>query len=253
MASIISLDRTYYLIKKTWRDYQCQNFVAVVLVIALFGCDTFFWFTDKNKALIMRSMIFPLAVILGEAMFASTAFKTYTNKQTLIISISIPATKFEKILALWLYSLVVYQLIILMSILILRTILAEYSGQSATREIEAILINYKSIVPLVLLSHSISFLGAISFRRNVLFKTALITVIIFIVITTVNSAAIELISGKTIVFALPFSDIETVNGSKHGYASLGSHTHFWISAIALFLSFSLWLTTYYRFGELEVC
>jgi len=198
-----------------------------------------FWFT-----------LYGFFVLGGGALFTSIVYWEFRNQAGRINYLSLPASHFEKVLSRWLYTFVLYPVVL--SLLFYLTLkLTEFiDGPTAW---DAPLSDYKDYMSLLfLVAHPIIFMFSIWINRYVAPKTAFISLLVFFVFALVFAILLR------IVFNAQFDGLE-MSGHfrmepKEGFQD--KVYEFWWplmdKALIAFSMICFWTVAYFKMKEKEV-
>lgn len=143
-----------------------------------------------NNAKYVLQTIFPFVLLGGGAIVTSLCFNVLNSPQGRHAYLSLPASHLEKVTSKWIQTAILFPLITIVAYWLLSHILVFFSATVYDVHQKPLLLTgnlYNGstgilhLLKLYLISHAIYFLGAISFRKFEIFKTALASLILLLI------------------------------------------------------------------------
>ena len=197
-------------------------------------------------------------LILAGTFFASTSFANLSDKKRAITQLTLPATRFEKYLVSWLYSVIIF-LIVYTSIFYLVNISILHFFKQPGKVIKIFNIFaetdnniFYSVFFSFAFVQSLAFLGSVWFKKAHYIKTAFTFFLFIIILQLLNHRFLEWFLEKDLNLALVFGPIAFLQNKEIVILDMSQEQAHLFSLMLLILSFILWTATYYRLKEKQI-
>jgi len=264
MENIFSPKRFGNLFNKHFREhlriYLMSLIVFGAVVLAFF---IFIVSTSKGRPLATeaQTMVFVFSFWLGIFIFSASIFSDYNHPRSTFTATMLPASIFEKYLLYWTVSLVGFTVLALGVYHLSQAIVIEYLK---TQGIESIAFSIwkpakegfpvKLLTGFYFLTHSIAFLGAISFRKRTVIVTALVAFAIIAAYMYLNyRASLIALNGNSIPF--PFFSANVLVLIKDGleWAEIKQpNNELWATISLSTLIILFWICAFFKLKERQV-
>jgi len=260
MENIFNPARFKNLLSKHFREhlrtYLMSLFVFGAIILVTF---MFLVFLSKGRPLGTEPQItvFIFSLWLGIFIFTGNIFSDYNHPRSAFTATMLPASIFEKYLLYWLVSLIGFTILALGVFHLSQNIIIEYL-RTQGMESTAFFIwepgkegfPVKLLIGIYILTHSIAFLGAISFRKKTVIVTALVSFSIIAAYVYLNyRTSLIALYGNSVPFPFVPAGIQTVDG----WAQIEySNSELWatISLSAIIILF--WICAFFKLKERQV-
>ena len=265
MNNVFSLSRFLLLVRahfrKNLKGYALGCLVLIGVIIGLF-----FFVIGLNKAERVEAghqvMVYILAVYGGLFVFSAKALQPYQRVREGIYQLTLPASRLEKFLLAWMFSLIGYTLVANGIFFLVRygvlqyyaskgyEIVSYFDDRLSQREEDV------SIMSVLIMSyvfiHAFAFFGSMLFRRLVVLKTALTLLLVVVAYWLLNGLLFRLLFTQEITQAplIPFMPLYIADNETR-YRIVISGWQYGVFIFAGILIGLLWLTTYHKLREKE--
>jgi hypothetical protein len=247
-------------IKFTAEHYKIHLMSLVVLMgVLTLGGSFMVYLMDVRMEINLQLLLLLWIVLFAGTVFTSTIFADINSKRA-IVSLTLPATHFEKYLVAWLYSFVVFLVLVISAFYLVMLFLLNikhFPGEQ--QEIFSLFYNVNGLgssVLFVLLTlygvlHSIAFFGAIYFKKMHFVKTALLFFMVIGVLIIGNNVIMRQMLNREIIQVMPFTYVGFLE--KGIMYSVNVSSFVWTGQV-VFVGMALffWIAAYFRLKEKQV-
>jgi hypothetical protein len=245
-------------IKHTVEHFRTYLMSMGVLIGFLILCGLFFFFVvaaffpDTG----FQEASFSLVMLVAGALFTSTVFTDYGDKNKAIPALTLPATTLEKFLVGWLWSypifLLVYTGLFYLALWGLGLFRHWNGGQHfiyfSLRDPEL-----KSALVLFTEVHALALFGAIYFRKLQFIRTGFAIFLALTVAIILNTELLRTLTGAAVEKAeIPFTYLNFHKGQKFYQIDIADKETFLVQGVLLASAFSMWIAAYFRLKEKQV-
>jgi|GEM_PF-2621453 len=194
---------------------------------------------------------FRILLQFGGAIFTSTIFAEYGNKQEAIYNITLPATITEKFWVAWTLSVKLFTVIALALFYLILWIIVEIKGETNFHYLNLLSLEGINIISFFLFFQSLYFFGAISFNKQHLIKTTLIIAVFGSLFSYWNAHLLPIIMGRDYLGFTTNGDIIVKNmviySRNHRFPlNILKELIFFVLAVIF------WTASYFKLKEKEV-
>ncbi len=254
MNTSFSLARVEQLFKKQFIENYKIYLMSLSIIV---GSELFIFFIHimEHSPISLTEQIseFIFFLFAGGAIFTSTIFSEYAKPRTCSYAISLPATQFEKYFVKWMYSFVIFLVVMVAEFYLTYGVFVKsYHPKSYSGQYEGVLnlLDLPTYVyMLFLLIHSVFFYGAIYFSNKVHFiKTAFAVLGFMIIIEKITEVA-EHIMVPEIRDGLQLFNTRSDGNFFYKMDPFYFHQMLFAGVIVTIL---LWVAAYFRLQEKQV-
>ena len=258
MNNVFSLSRFCRLfVKHTAEHYKSYLMSLAVLIGVMLLGGSFvtylipYGFMDVG----LQSILFVAIMLLAGTIFTSTIFTDLGDNKKAVAYLTLPASHFEKYLVAWLYTFVIFIIVFTGSFYLILSILINakhFAGQKPKMFNVFENNGEMDVFLLFLLFQSISFYGAVLFKKLHFIKTAFSFFICMGVFIIINKITLDVLLGQSVVPTMPFSNVRFIQAKSEVLINIGlrqdNYGFYLISALAIIF----WVAAYYRLKEKQV-
>jgi hypothetical protein len=248
-------------IKFTTEQYKGYLMSLLVLmgVLTIGGCFMVYLMNVRME-ISLQLLLLLWVILFAGTIFTSTIFTQLSNSKKAIVSLTLPATHFEKYLVAWLYSFIIFMVVVIIGFyLVMLFLLNIRHFPGPQEEIFNLFYNVNGLgtsVFFVLLTlygllHSIAFYGALYFQKMNFVKTALLFFLIIGVLIIGNNLVMRQMIHRDIIQVMPFATVGFIeNGATY---SINTSGFIWVGQVVfVVLAFIFWIAAYFRLKEKQV-
>ncbi|HXI01121.1 MAG TPA: hypothetical protein VNI52_12705 [Sphingobacteriaceae bacterium] len=234
------------------KSYLMSAMVLTGVITILYG---FSFLMDGYIRYEQRGVYFVFLYVAAGTLFTSTVFSDYGKKGKAIVSLSLPASHFEKYMIGWIYSAIIYTIIFLICFYGIEVLFTN-AGDGPAKERKILNLfssEYKFYFAFYVYAtlHAICIYGAIYFKRLHFIKTACVFFAVLLVLVLVNFQLQKLLVPEDIKFSMPFKPARFSESGQYKSISIpmdAYYTQFMFYSVTLIL----WTAALFRFKETEV-
>ena len=228
--------------------------IAVLIGVMLLGGSFIVYLIPGGIDKQVQTILFVPIFFLAGTIFTSTIFADFGDSKKAIAALTLPASHFEKFLVGWLVSYVIFSVVFISSfytILIILLNLKHVTNQH-TEVFNVFAEPASSLFVVFTLLHSISFYGAILFKKFHFIKAAFGFFICVGILTVLNTYFVKALFGREVRPAVPFSNIVFFENDRFMDVRIARHEDVFVSYLIIIVSIIFWVATYYRLKEKQV-
>ncbi|MDB5140332.1 MAG: hypothetical protein JWR12_2248 [Mucilaginibacter sp.] len=205
---------------------------------------------DKN----VQTLLFVPIFFLAGTIFTSTIFADFGDQKKAVATLTLPASHFEKFLVGWLYSYVIFSAVFVSSFYTILIILLnlKHIPHRHTEIFNVFAEPASSLFIVFALLQSISFFGAIFFKRFHFIKAGFCFFICVGILTLLNTSFIKALFERDVRPAIPFGNIFFYEDNRFIAVSDVHHADVFVSCLIIIVSIFFWVAAYYRLKEKQV-
>jgi hypothetical protein len=243
-------------IKQTTEHYRTYLMATAVLAgVMLLGGSFLFFIIPEPPDTGMQTVCFIILMLISGAIYTSTVFSDYGEKNRALSSVALPATAFEKFLVGWLYSYPIF-MIVYTGVFYLVLIGLRSTRHWPTGHLDLLSLD-QDMMPTMLtiytLLHAISIFGAILFKRLHFIKTGFAFFLLYGVIMLLNTLFLKAITGVNIIkLELPYAYLNFDVGTKYYSLAAKTPTGFNVITALYLVAILIWIAAYFRLKEKQV-
>jgi len=259
MYNVFKLQRFGKLFMKFTAE-RYKNYLmslGVLIGILLLGGVFMVFMMNVRLEISLQLLFLAWVVFLAGSVFTSMIFADLGDPKKSISALSLPATHFEKFLVAWIYSFVIFLIVVIscfyLVILFLLSIRHFPDSQDGAFNLFHNINGWNGSIFIVLVTlygvfHSVSFYGAIAFKKLHFVKTALLFFLGFAITITVNNIYMHQLIHREIIQVVPFTSVSflekgaTISLNAISFVSFGQ-------LVFIMLAFILWTAAYFRLKE----
>jgi len=254
MNNIFNINRfVRLLIKHTAEHYKSYLMSLLVLLgVMILGGSFIIYMIDTPMDSNMQLVLFGIILLLAGTMFTSTIFTDIGDKTKAMTALTLPASHFEKFMVAWLYSFVIFLFVYTSCFYLVMLFLVTIKHFPGYHE-EIFNIFHSRWLPISLLYaflHSITFCGAIFFKKLHFIKTAFVFFIVLAILIIVNKVFLDVLLGKNVMMSLPFGGVRFAESNTGINTNERQELMFYLLLGSL--SLILWTASYFRLKEKQV-
>lgn len=247
--------------KFTTEHYKGYLMSLMVLMGVLILGGTFMVFLmDVRMEVNLQLLLLIWVILFGGTVFTSTIFADISNNEKAIVSLTLPATHFEKYLVAWLYSFVVFLVLVIAAFYLVMLFLLNirhFPGEQ--QEVFQLFQNVNGlgtsvffvVLTLYSLLHAVAFCGAIYFKKMHFVKTALLFFLTIGILIIGNNILMRQLLNRDIIQVMPFANLGFME--KGIMYSVNVSNFVWIGAVVFIgMAFIFWIAAYFRLKETQV-
>jgi len=257
MNNIFNHQRFMMLFKKHTIEHAKTYLLSVAVLIGLLFLVLGFYSYTSNRQLggTAQMVTFIFFILIGGSIFTSLTFIELGDKRKSIPFLTLPASHFEKFLVSWIYSFVLFQVVLIGAFYLTASIIISMGAapDEGSRLINVFAMGQKPYGAFIIYAvfHGLTIWGAIFFEKMHFIKTAFVFFICLIVLLVINSQTLNLLISKD-TEGVPF--IQTSITTNHHYWQINPGkgvTHY--GRFILYLTVVLlWTSAFFRLKEKEV-
>eukprot|EP01133_Synstelium_polycarpum_P012722 gene12722-14931_t len=236
---------------ENYKTYLMSAAVLAGMLAVVIGLGAYL--SDGKLSFSIQFAVFVNFFLIAGCVFTSMMFSDLGDKKKSIPVLMLPASLFEKYLVAWIYSFVVFQLVMLccfysIDYLILNAV------KKATEEVKMINVfstepRYWLVFVFFAVLHSISLLGAIFFEKMHFIKTAFAFFVFLGFIILISNKMMSSLLDVEIMQSIPLGRLVIKEGGKEFLINppLSSETIVFYASILVIIV--LWTGTYFKENE----
>lgn len=247
-------------VKFTAEHYKSYLMSLIVLMgVLMLGGSFMVYLINVRMEISLQLLLLLWVIMFAGTVFTSTIFADINSKKA-IASLTLPVTHFEKYMVAWLYSFVIFLVLVISAFYLVMLFLLNikhFPGEQ--QEVFSLFYNVNGLstsVLFVLLTiygvlHSIAFFGAIYFKKMHFVKTALLFFMIIGVLIIGNNLVMRQMLNRDIIQVMPFSNVGFME--KGTMYSVNVSGFVWTGQV-VFVGMALffWVAAYFRLKEKQV-
>lgn len=258
MGNVFSLGRfTQLFVNHTVANYRMylmslgvlMGVIFLVMVYAASGND-FLISVNAQQA------YFSIFLFLGVSIFTTGIFSILGDKRKAIAYLLLPASNLEKLLVAWLYSFLIFHILYIAGFYFVDFIILSMSKKGANETTMMTLggpgFSYQTMLFAFAWVHSMSFFGAVFFKRLHFIKTALIVFVCALIFTSLNKVLVNLLIGADVTSIEPFGGLMIREGKESYYLEELEMVKVVAPYLTGGVSLLLWIGAYFKLKETEV-
>jgi hypothetical protein len=242
-------------IKHTAERYKTYLMsLAVLIGVLVLGGSFLVYIVDQPIELGVQTAMFAGIYFLAGAIFTSTVFADFGDKNKAIASLTLPASNFEKFLVGWIWSYLLFSIVFIAAFyLVLFSFMHLRHWPNQRDEVFNIFGQ-----PAVLLFIPFSFVnaftlfGAIYFNKLHFIKTGFVFFISLAVLVVANTLFLQGLLGQSMHPAVPFTNVSFAKNNNFYDINLTSNYDWLVSWLIIAVSILLWVAAYFRLKEKQV-
>ena len=259
MYNIFKLQRFGKLFMKfTAERYKSHLMSLGVLVgILLLGGIFMVYMMNVRLEISLQLLFLAWVVFFSGSVFTSMIFTELGDPKKAIGALSLPATHFEKFLVAWIYSFAIFLIVVVTCfyfvVMFLLSIRHFPDSQEGVFNLFHNINGWNGSIFFVLLTlyglfHSVSFYGAVYFKKLHFIKTALIFFLGVAILIIGNNIYMHQLIHREIIQVVPFTSVGFLE--KGEPVLLNAINFVWIGQLVfILLAFMLWAAAYFRLKE----
>lgn len=261
MSNIFSMQRFLWLFNKHTKEHYKTYLMSVAVLIGVLFIGMA-WAAKNSDGLFFEGqvVIFYFFLLFSGTIFTSSMFSDLGDKKKAAITLTLPVSNLERFLVLWLYSLVIFQLVFVICFYGIGAIFFEINGPDDHHK----LLNIWAETPgaynaffMFCVLHAISFLGAVSFRKLHFIKTALVLFVFLYLLYLISQPMVKVLLNLSDAVSNPFNSITIFELNENNAkipVSIDDPESLTVikSVLMLFTTLILWVAAYFKLKEKQI-
>jgi hypothetical protein len=244
-------------IKQTAEHYRTYLMATAVLAgVMLLGGSFLFFIIPEPPDTGLQTACFIILMLISGTIFTSTVFNDYGDKSKAVVSVTLPATAFEKYMVGWLYSYPIFMIIYTSVFYLVLLGLGSTRHWPPGQHLELLNLD-QEMMPMMLaiytILHAISIFGAIRFNKLHFIKTGFAFFIGYALVMICNTLFLKAITRINVVkLAMPYGYLNFEVGTK--FYSLAAKAPDPLSMVVTvyIVALLIWIAAYFRLKEKQV-
>jgi len=256
MDNVFNINRFGRLfIKHTSERYKTYLMSLAVLVgVLVLGGSFLVYIIDQPIELSAQIAFFGGIYFLAGAIFTSTVFADFGDKNKAIASLTLPASNFEKFLVGWVWSYVLFSIVFIAAFYLVLLSFMHLRHWPNQHEEVLNLLSAPAITIFVPFSfvHAFTLFGAIYFNKLHFIKTGFLFFISLAVLVVANTLFLQGLLGQSMHPAVPFTNVSFNKNNNFYDINLTSNYAWLVFWLIIAVSILLWVAAYFRLKEKQV-
>ncbi|WP_234734456.1 hypothetical protein [Tellurirhabdus bombi] len=258
MNQVFNTRRFGLLVAKHWTEHRRQYGFSVFVLAGLM----IVWYALLKPGYGPQQLLLILTILLGGGIHASTLFSELGNPSQGIGSLTLPASRLEKMLVAFLFSILFFPIALGLFYVITTPFLNYYltTPDAAFYPKENVLVEAKTtrlFFGLYFFVHAVALLGSIAFQKQAFIKTTAVFFIAIGVTMYLNTGIATLLfsdqSIKDINSATPFNSVTINLDDTHRYPVILPESSQLLAIVFLgFVLIMLWYITFLKLKEKQI-
>lgn len=260
MNNIFSFNRFTLLFKKHSIEHAKTYLLSIAVLAGLMSLVLGFTVYSSHGLLPIeiQNISFYYFILGAGSIFTSLTFTDLGDKKRAPSALTLPASHFEKYLVSWLYSFVIFQLVLIGLFYLINSIIISISIPPGTEKNTLINIFdpaqkvYFAFI-IYALFHAFTIWGAIFFEKLHFIKTAFVFFLCLTIILMVNGPLLHTLISKDVMGNLPFLGGLNIKENEHyWHFEPGQNIQNWGKVSLTLVVAFLWVSSYFRLKEKEI-
>jgi len=244
--------------KHTREQYKAYLMSAAVLagvLVLTLGLITYS--NDGSLPARVQLTTFGIFLLFSGTIFTSMVFLELGNQKKAIPALTLPVSHFERFIAGWIYSFVIFQLVFFILFFAIDILVLSLGNINPLVHNELLRMDPKDLETDVIylgfmFLNSAALLGAIYFQKMHFIKTAFALFIFVAIVSVINAIMVHLLFGSNIHAGAPFKGIFIEENSHYFHLQPTDGGQAIFVALICTLVVVLWITAFFRLKEKQV-
>ena len=256
MHNIFNPSRFASLFKKHTLEHFRKNVLSILVLSAImFSFFLFFVLVSRPASNDWQHAFFVFFILLAISIYACGIFSDLGDKRKAIATLTLPASHLEKFAVSWIYSFIIAPLIFV--VVFYMALFAAVNIAAGPKSITIINVFslrfiWSDFLPIFILLHSFSLLGAIFFQKHHFIKTALAAFISFVALIIVNKQLLKGLIGIDTMSVFPFLGVLFVENDRYYFLDFTANKSLFLYVAFSTVAILLWVTAYFKLKEKQV-
>lgn len=264
MNNIFNAQRFFRLLnkhtKESLKEYLLCVAILIIILSAVLGAIVYN--NGGHLPQKVQIMVFTTTFFVAGILITSMMFLDFSDKRKAIAELTLPVSTLERFLVLWFYSFIVYQITMVVCFYLVDLIAVHIGNQlmssgnrQGKNEILGLVTPSGSVFKVFLtygFLHSISFFGAVYFRKLHLIKTIFVVTAFVFLLVQLNKLIAFCMYNAGVTATMVFANLNVSENNILYVVEADQSALNVIKIMMLLLTFVLWAAAFFKLKEKQV-